>query len=410
MVVMARDAETQKISAVVVEMDQEGVSVPYRCRFMGLRALGNGIIEFDNVKIPKENIVGERGKGLKIALVTLNTGRLSLPAAALGGARYQLEVVRKWSNERVQWGVPIGRHEAIAHKLSDLAAQTWAMESWCHLANELSMRDGYDIRLEAATAKEWGSTRHWDMLDEAMQIRGGRGYETAASLIGRGEEPDFLDRAMRDARINRIFEGSSEIMHLFMARELVDQHLKVSGVMLDPKASIGQKLAALPKITAFYAGWYPKLWLGFTSWFRYGKYGKLAQHLRYVDRAARRLACNVFHLMLRHQAGLEKRQAVLFRTVDIAMELAVMVATVVRTKKLLDEGAPNAASAAALTDTFCRDGRRYVEARFHELWAHDDVQRYRTGQKVLDGSLDWVTAASVDAPTAPTPAGRAAAK
>ncbi len=410
MVVMARDAETGKISAVVVEMDWEGVSVPYRCRFVGLKALANGIIEFDHVKVPKENIVGAEGKGLKIALVTLNTGRLSLPAAGLGGVRYCLEVVRKWSNDRVQWGVPIGKHEAIAHKLSDIAAKTYAMESWCHLANELSMRDGYDIRLEAATAKEWGSTRQWDILDEAIQIRGGRGYETEASLKGRGEDPDCLDRMMRDSRINRIFEGSSEIMHLFMARELVDQHLKVSGVMLDPKASIGQKAAALPGITAFYAGWYPKLWLGFTSWFRYGKYGRLAKHVRYADRAARRLARNVFHLMLRHQAGLEKRQAVLFRTVDIAMELAVMVATVVRTQKLLDDRAPNAEQAAALADTFCKDGRRLVESKFRELWAHDDVARYRTGQKVLDGSLDWVTAVEVDAPSAPTPAGQAAAK
>lgn len=400
MVVMARDAATQQITAIVVEMDMPGVSVPYRCRFMGLKALANGIIEFDHVRVPKSNVVGTPGKGLKIALVTLNTGRLSLPAAALGGARAQLDVVRKWSNERVQWGAAIGKHEAIAHKLSDLAAKTWAMESWCHLANELSMREGYDIRLEAATAKEWGSTRHWDMLDEAMQIRGGRGYETEESLIGRGETPDPLDRMMRDSRINRIFEGSSEIMHLFMARELVDQHLKISGVMLDPKASMGDKLKALPGITTFYAGWYPKLWMGFTSWFRYGKFGSLAGHVRYADRAARRLARTVFHLMLRHQAGLEKRQAVLFRTVDIAMELAVMVATVVRAQKLVDDKAAHATQAVALTDTFCRDGKRLVESKFRELWVHDDVARYRTGQRVLDGSLDWVTDASVEAPGA----------
>jgi hypothetical protein len=170
--------------------------------------------------------------------------------------------------------------------------------------------------------------------------------------------------------------------------------------MLDPKASMGDKLKALPGITAFYAGWYPKLWMGFTSWFRYGKFGSLAGHVRYADRAARRLARTVFHLMLRHQAGLEKRQAVLFRTVDIAMELAVMVATVVRAQKLVDDKAAHATQAVALTDTFCRDGKRLVESKFRELWVHDDVARYRTGQRVLDGSLDWVTDASVEAPGA----------
>ena len=390
MVVMARDTETQKISAMVVEMDWPGVSVSYRCHFMGLKALANGIIEFDNVRVPAENIVGKKGKGLKIALVTLNTGRLSLPAACVGGGRYCLSILKDWTGERVQWGLPIGKHEAIAHKLADIAASTYAMESWCYLSNELSMRDGYDIRLEAATAKEWGSTRGWDMLDEAMQIRGGRGYETEASLIGRGEEPDSFDRMMRDSRINRIFEGSSEIMHLFMARELVDQHLKVSGVMLDPKASMGDKMKALPGITAFYAAWYPFLWMGFLSWFRYGKFGTFTKHLRYADRASRRLARNVFHLMLRWQAGLEKRQMVLFRTVDIAMELAVMVAAIVRTHKLQREGAPNAAQATLLTEQFCRNTQHFVEARFRDLWGHDDVAKYKVGQQLLKGELDWL--------------------
>jgi alkylation response protein AidB-like acyl-CoA dehydrogenase len=390
MVVMARDPETHKISALVVEMDWPGVEVSYRCRFMGLKALANGIIEFKNVKVPAENLVGQKGKGLKIALVTLNTGRLSLPAACVGGGRYCLSILKDWTGSRVQWGLPVGKHEAIAHKLADIAANTYAMESWCYLANELSMRDGYDIRLEAATAKEWGSTRGWDMLDEAMQIRGGRGYETEASLIGRGETPDAFDRMMRDSRINRIFEGSSEIMHLFMARELVDQHLKVSGVMLDPKASLGEKAKALPGITAFYAAWYPFLWMGFISWFRYRKFGKFTKELRYADRAARRLARNVFHLMLRWQAGLEKRQMVLFRTVDIAMELAVMVAVIVRTHKLQREGAPNAAQATMLTEQFCRNTRRFVEARFQDLWAHDDVAKYKVGQQLLTGELDWL--------------------
>ncbi|MBA2319558.1 MAG: acyl-CoA dehydrogenase family protein, partial [Deltaproteobacteria bacterium] len=395
MVVMARDAETNKISAFVVEMDSPGIEVVYRCRFMGLKALENGQIRFTDVAVPAKNRIGADGQGLKIALVTLNTGRLSLPEACLGGTRRLLGISRRYSNTRVQWGQPVGKHEAISHKLSDLATVTFAMESWANLANELSMREGYDIRLEAATAKEWASTRGWTAVDETMQIRGGRGYETEASLAGRGEVPEPVERILRDSRINRIFEGSSEIMHLFMAREMVDVHLQVSGALLDPKATPADKLKVLPKVAAFYAAWYPKLWFGLFTPFRYGEFGKLAPHLRYAERAARRLARSVFHGMVRYQAKLERKQAFLFRTVDIAMELAVLVATVSRADKLRKSGDE---SAVVLADVHARNARRLVEQRFHELWANDDDARTALGRAVLAGEHLGLEDAGIVAP------------
>ncbi len=400
MVVMARHDDTGRISAFIVEMDWEGVTVGHRCRFMGLRALANGVIRFDRVRVPAENRIGEEGAGLKIALITLNTGRLSLPAAALGGARNGLRWARDFASERVQWGQPVGRHEAIAHKIADLAATTYAFECWQHLANELAMRPGYDIRLEAAAAKEWGSTRGWDMIDDLMQIRGGRGYENETSLAARGEKPYPVERMMRDARINRIFEGSSEIMHLFMAREMVDVHLKVAGALLDRRASLGDKLAALPRIAAFYAAWYPKTWFGLLTPFRYGEFGPLARHLRYAERASRRLARNVFHGMVRYQARLERKQAFLFRTVDIAMEIAVLVAAVVRTHQLQARGAPTAEQAAELADLHARNAARRIEDRFRALWRNDDDRKTRVGHAVLDGRYRWAEEHGVAAPPA----------
>ena len=390
MVVMARHDDTKRISAVIVEMDQEGVSIGNRCRFMGLKALENGIILFDKVKIPKENLVGKEGSGLKVALITLNTGRLSLPAACIGANRKAVEWSRDFASQRVQWGAPVGHHEAVAHKIADMAATTYAMESWCHLANELSMRDGYDIRLEAATAKEWGSTRNWDTIDDLMQIRGGRGYETEESLVNRGEVGIPVERLMRDSRINRIFEGSSEIMHLFMAREMVDQHLKVAGALLEKKATMGDKVKALPGIIAFYARWYPKTWFGLLTPFRYGKFGAMAKHLRFAERASRRLARNVFHGMVWYQIKMEKKQAFLFRTVDIAMEIAVLVATVVRTHKLQQAGAANASQALALTDLQAKNSTRYINDKFRALWANDDDAKYKVGRQVLDGTHSWL--------------------
>lgn len=390
LVVMARHSDTGKISAVVVEMDWEGVEVAYRCRFMGLRALQNGVIKFNKVKVPKENLIWGEGKGLKLALITLNTGRLSIPAACVGGAKAMLEDVRQFSHERVQWGVSIGKHEAISHQLSDMATKTWGMECLSQLATELSEREGYDIRLEASAAKEWCTTRGWDVTDMAIQVKGGRGYETESSLNGRGEKGTGLERGMRDSRINRIFEGSSEIMHLLMARDLVDTHLKISGVMLDPKATIGDKIKALPGMIKFYGIWYPKLWIGGLFRPSYSKFGRMGKHLKYIERSSRRLARSVFHGMVRYQKGMERKQAFLFRSVDIAMELMVMAATIVRTQKLISERDASAEQAQAMTEMLCLDGRRYVDTKFDQLWNNDDAKKYAFGKAISAGQHTWL--------------------
>ena len=390
LVVMARSAETRKISAFVVETDSPGVRVVHRCRFMGLRAISNGVLEFDHVRVPVENRIGEEGKGLKIALTTLNTGRLAIPAGSVGSAKMCLEIASSFSRERVQWGRPVGKHEAISHKLADMAAATFAMESMTELACQMADRGGYDIRLEAAAAKLWNTERTWTLVDDTMQIRGGRGYETARSLGERGEVPIATEQIFRDYRINRIFEGSSEIMHLFMAREAVDKHLQVAGDIIDPEKGLGAKAAAFLGAAGFYLWWYPTRWFGWGRWPRYASFGPLATHLRFVERTGRKLARQVFHGMMVHRARLQHKQGFLFRLVDVADELFAMASAVSRAEALRRRGDATAARAGQLADLFCRDSRRRIGKLFHDLWRNDDVRKYRVGVDVVEGRHAWI--------------------
>ena len=399
---MVNGKEKRQITAFIVDAHAPGVEVTHRCHFMGLKAIYNGVMRFTNVKVPRENVLWGEGKGLKLALITLNTGRLTLPISAVAAAQRCLEIVRAWANERVQWGRAIGKHDAIAQKIGTMAANTFAMEAVAELCGLMAERGGADIRLEAAIAKLYNSEAGWRIIDDTVQIRGGRGYETADSLRARGETPWPVERIMRDFRINLIFEGSSEIMHLFIAREAVDKHLQVAGDVVMPGKTAGERLAGLVRSALFYGWWYPSRWIGWGFWPKYGEFGDLASHVRFVERAARRLARNAFHAMLRFGPKLEQRQSVLFRLVDVGAELFAMAAACSRARLRMQREPGTGRHAVELANLFCLQARGRVKMKFGNLWRNEDVPAYRVAQDVLKGEYRWLERGVVDMDPAAT--------
>ncbi|MFG1924122.1 acyl-CoA dehydrogenase family protein [Cryptosporangium sp. NPDC048952] len=402
LVVMARVPKSEGhrggITAFVVEADSPGITVENRNAFLGLRGLENGVTRFHQVRVPAANRIGREGEGLKIALTTLNTGRLSLPAICAGTAKWSLKIAREWSNAREQWGRPIGRHDAVAGKIAFIAATAFALEAVLDLTSQLADEKRNDIRIEAALAKLYASEMGWLVSDELVQIRGGRAYETAESLAARGERAVPVEQALRDQRINRIFEGSSEIMHLLIAREAVDAHLSVAGDIIDPDASMGDKGKAAAQAGKFYAGWLPTLAVGAGQLpTAFAEFGPLARHLRYIERSSRKLARQTFYGMSRWQGRLEHRQRFLARIVDIGAELFAMSAACVRAASTKEAGPPQrGATAMELADAFCRQATVRVDALFDALWTNSDDTDRMLAERVLDGRYQWLEEGILD--------------
>jgi len=386
--------ERKQITAFIVDVDSPGLEITYRCHFMGLRALYNGVVKFTNVRVPRENMIAKEGQGLKVALTTLNTGRLTIPAACVGLSKRLLQICRKWAGERIQWGVPIGQHYAIAGKIAEMAGNVFAMEAMTFLTSSLVDRKAGDLRIETAMCKMWATETTWRLADEAMQVRGGRGYETARSLAGRGEEPIPVERFLRDCRINLIFEGSSEIMRLFIAREALDPHLKVGGAIFNTQLPMSKRAKAVFTSGKFYAGWYPRQWLPGRARKIDNLHSDLVAHVNYAARTSKKLARGLFHAMARFGPKLDREQLLLSRFVGIATELFAISATCSLAQSKIDNGASRE-EILSLANYFCRSARLRIDHHFAGTTDNVDRRGYELTQQLLAGKHEDLRAGIV---------------
>ena len=385
---IVKGKEKQQITAFILDMDTPGIEIVQRCEFMGLNAIYNGLLRFTNVKIPAENLLGEEGRGLAMALETINVGRLTLPAASAGVAKQCLSIARRWGAERIQWGKPVGLHEAGRAKLAYIASTTFAIEAVSWLTSQWEDQGNTDIRIEAAMAKMFSTEALWEITDQTLQLRGGRGYETSRSLRERGEPPYPVERAMRDCRINMILEGSTEIMRLFLTREAVDPHLKRILPLIKGEVKGNARYKYIAKLMGHYSLWYMgQLFRSWTS-SSYPKLRRLEKHFKFIEKNSHKLARNIFYYMAKYQKKLEHKQNLLGRLIDVGTDLFVMAATC--SYAISQSRAQNDDSPIELADHFCQVARRRVQEKFDALSNNDDKSQNRIAKHVIDNNYRWL--------------------
>jgi alkylation response protein AidB-like acyl-CoA dehydrogenase len=381
-----QDPQAQKrFGAFIVETHWPGCSVT-RLRFEGVRGIYNGIPTFTNVHVPVENRLGNEDDGLRIALATLTVGRLTLPAACSGGLKQCLSVMRWWGRTRVQWNKPIGEHTLIGEKLCRTAAYTLALDAVMAFCGAWANKKG-DLRLESAAAKIIGSEWYWEVVNDLFQVRGGRGFMTVESQRSIGEFSIPVMRMLRDARVNLVWEGTSEILRIWMAREALAPYIDKGIAFL--KESSSAKAAAL----SYYARMAVRSRLPYsTPSSSADMFGEdYARWVRFIESSARSLTRSALTATLRHRQGLHNKQLLLQDLIDDSLAIFPMAAIIwyasqpeMRTKSGIRE----------LVTYFCQkmedrlDPSSSSEKRSRR--PSKDSTVYRLSKAIMSGEYAWL--------------------
>ncbi|GAB1342655.1 acyl-CoA dehydrogenase family protein [Gemmatimonas sp.] len=362
-------------TAFIIRPDMPGFRRDGTIRKLGIRGSTQAELVFENMFVPDDHVLGEVGKGFRVAVNALNAGRLSLASGCTSACKKLLGEFTRYAETRTQFGGPLASFEITQRKIATMASETYAADAMVGALAAALDSDGVDAALEAACAKVFASELVWRSADELVQLAGGRGFV----------KPWPYERYLRDARINRIFEGANEILRLFVGLNGVQgpaEELKeIAGALRSPMKNwvLVSSFAADRVASAF----------GKRDRFAKVLHAELKSHATYVEKHVAELAKATQQAITTHRKEILQRQLVVERLADMAIELYARATTIARTQQLIEErGAEACAREIALTALFCLQSGRRFRALRNELdgsvGEHIDALRRRIAQTVRD--------------------------
>ena len=372
------------ITAFVVTRDMGGVSSGPHEDKLGIRASNTTTVTFENVRIPADHVLGEVGKGFKVAMQILNSGRTGLGGGCVGVMKHMVELSTAYAKERTQFGRPIAEFALIKQKIGTMVVDTYAAESAVNMVSHFIDTGGCDYAVEAAVTKVFASEAAWRTTDEALQIAGGNGFMR--------EYP--YERALRDSRINRIFEGTNEILRLFIALTAMNDvgaELKgiadsLRGIFDNPIKGFGVISEYARRRASLATGVFKREGTTFT---------KLAPALATQQAAfqelTRALGAAVDATLRRHGKNIIGKQLVSRRLADMMIDLFVLATVLSRVSTSITERGPGAtAQELEIAKVFTSQVERRVQANVAQLADNEDAGVQSLADHALNlGAFAW---------------------
>ena len=356
-----------KMTAFIVTKDMEGVSIGPHEDKMGIRASSTTTMHLDNVEVPDSNVLGEVGRGFKVAMMILNAGRTGLGGGSVGGMKKLIEMATQQANQRQTFGQPLSSYGLIKKKVAQMVIDCYTAEAVVTMVGGL-IDEGYkEYQVEAAISKVYATECLWRTADEALQIAGGNGYMR--------EYP--YERVVRDCRINRIFEGTNEILRLFIAltamndvaSQLQELSSSMADIFKDPIKGFG--------VLSDYARKHATIRTGVGGAAKFENLSEAIQEqAKTFEEDTRYLAQATDKILRKHGKAIIGKQFASYRLAEIMIDLFVMASTISRVQASIDaKGLDDAALEIDILASFSRAAKSRIKKNFERIDNNDDEVR-----------------------------------